>query len=78
MDYNPVLNLRGGRLYLITGAAFVDLCVAYDTVKHILLIQKFSNTTHDSALGRVIQNLLSNKRILWETEQRMKHMETTA
>ena len=40
--------------------AFVDLSAAYDTVNHILLIQKRLNITHDSTLCRVIQNLLSN------------------
>ena len=46
----------------ITGTAFVDLSAAYDTVNHILLIQKLYNTTQDSEHCRVIQNLLSNRR----------------
>ena len=37
---------------MITGAAFVDLSVAYDTVNHRILIQKLYTTT---------QNMLSNK-----------------
>ena len=45
----------------ITDTAFVDLSAAYDTVKHILLIQKLYNTTQDRNLCRVIQNLLSNR-----------------
>ena len=45
----------------ITGTAFVDLSAAYDTVNHRLLIQKLYNTTQDSKLCRVIQNLLSNR-----------------
>ena len=45
---------------MITGTAFVDLSAADDTVSHRLLIQKLYNTTLDSELCRVIQNLLSD------------------
>ena len=41
---------------MITGATFVDLSAAYDTVNHRILIQKLYNTTQDS------QNMLSNRR----------------
>ena len=51
---------------MITGTAFVDLSAAYDTVNHRLLIQKFYNTTLDSQLCRVIQNLLSDRRFYVE------------
>ena len=51
---------------MVTGTAFVDLTAAYDTVNHILLIQKLYNTTLDSQLCRVIQNLLSNRRFYVE------------
>ena len=47
---------------MITGTAFVDISAAYDTVNHRLLIQKLYNTTLDSQLCRVIQNLLSDRR----------------
>ena len=47
---------------MITGAAFVDLSAAYDTVNHRILIQKLYNTTQDSQLCRVFQNMLSNRR----------------
>ena len=50
----------------ITGTAFVDLSAAYDTVNHILLIQKLYNTTQDRQLCRVIPNLLSNRRFYVE------------
>ena len=50
----------------ITGTAFVDLSAAYDAVNHRLLIQKLYNIIHDSALCRVIQNLLSNRRFYVE------------
>ena len=43
---------------MITGTAFVDLSAAYDTVNHRLLMKKLYNTTLDSQLCRVIQNLL--------------------
>ena len=46
---------------MITGTAFVDLSAAYDTVNHRLLIYKLYNTTLDSQLCRVIQNLLSDR-----------------
>ena len=35
---------------MITGAAFVDLSTAYDTVNHIILIQKLYNITKDNPL----------------------------
>ena len=47
---------------MITGAAFIDLSAAYDTVNHIILIQKLYNITQDSPLCRVIQNMLSSRR----------------
>ena len=51
---------------MITGTAFVDLSAAYDTVNHRLLIQKLFNITQDSTQCRVIQNLLSNRRLYVE------------
>ena len=62
---------------MITGIAFVDLSVAYDTVNHRLIIQKLFNIMHNSTLCRVIQNLLSKQKILCGAEQRTKQMETT-
>ena len=50
----------------ITGAAFVDLSAAYDTVNHRIFIQKLYNTTQDSQLCRVYQNMLSNRRFYVE------------
>ena len=44
----------------------MDLSAAYDTVNHRLQIQKLYNTTKDSKLCRVIQNLLSNRRLYVE------------
>ena len=51
---------------MITGAAFVDLSAAYNTVNHRILIQKLYNTTQDSQLCRVFQNRLSNRRFYVE------------
>ena len=47
---------------MITGAVFVELSTAYDTVNHRILIQKILNTTRDSLQYRVIQNMLSSRR----------------
>ena len=44
---------------MITGTAFVDISAAYDAVNRKLLIQKLYN----SQLCRVIQNLLSDRRL---------------
>ena len=45
---------------LITGAAFVDLFAAYDTVNHIILTRKFFEITQDARLTELIQKMLSN------------------
>ena len=63
---SQLLNLtqhieHGYQLGKITGTAFVDLSAAYDTVNH-----KLYNTTQDSELCRVIQNVLSNRRFYVE------------
>ena len=49
-------------LNIITGAAFVDLSAAYDTVNHIIITRKFFEITHDVRLTELIQNMLSNRR----------------
>ena len=51
---------------MITGADFVDLSAEYDTVNHRILIQKLYNTTQDSQLCRVFQNMLSHRRFYVE------------
>ena len=54
------------------------MSAAYDTVNHRLLIQKLYNTTLDSQLCRVIQNLLSDRRFYVElNNERRKQMENT-
>ena len=47
---------------LITGAVFVDLSAAYDTVNHRLLLSKILNTTKDFRFTELMQSLLSNRR----------------
>ena len=52
---------------MITGAAFVDMSAAYDTVNHRILIQKLYNTTQqDIPLCRAFQDMLSNRRFYVE------------
>ena len=51
---------------MITGAAFVDLSAAYDTVNHRILIQKLYNITQDSSLCRVTQNMLFSRKFYVE------------
>ena len=46
---------------LITGAAFVDLSAAYDTVQHRLLMKKLYDMTGDAKLCGMIRCLLSNQ-----------------
>ena len=48
---NLTQNIEDGyQRGIITGAAFVNLSAAYDTVNHRILIQKLYNTTQDSQL----------------------------
>ena len=51
---------------MITGATFVNLSAAYDTMNHMIPIQKLFNITQDSPLCRVIQNMLSSRRFYVE------------
>ncbi|XP_071481580.1 uncharacterized protein [Diadema antillarum] len=46
----------------ITGAAFVDLSAAYDTVNHRILAKKLYEMTSDVRLTKLICNMLSNRR----------------
>ena len=58
----PFISCKSGyQRGMITGAAFVDLSAAYDTVNHRLLIRKLYDFTEDSPLSRVIQNMLSSR-----------------
>lgn len=46
----------------VTGAAFVDLTAAYDTVNQRRLIVKLYNMTKDFHLSQVVSEILSNRR----------------
>ena len=68
---SQLLNLNqhiedGCQRGMITGASFVDLAAAYDTVNHRTLIQKLYNLTQDSHLCRVLQNMLPNRKFYVE------------
>ena len=60
---------------MITGAAFVDLSAAYNTVNHRILIQKLYNITQDSQLCKVLQNMLSNRRFYVGLNNEMENTE---
>ena len=47
---------------LITGAAFIDLTAAYDTVQHRAMTRKLLDMTGDLDLCQVIKSLLNNRR----------------
>ena len=71
---------------MITGAAFVDLSAAYETVNHRILIQKLYNITQDSPLCTVIQNMLpsrsfyvelNNEHSRWRKQKKVGHREVS-
>lgn len=47
---------------LITGAVFVDLCAAYDTVNHRTMKVKLQQTLQDSHLVQFIMTMMENRR----------------
>ena len=54
---------------MITGTSFVDLSAEYDTMNHILLMEKHFNITQDSTLCSYSEPSAKQK-ILWGAEQR--------
>ena len=52
----------------ITGAVFVDLTAAYDTVNHSLLINKVAKCVKNSRIVKIIQSLLANRRFFVEMD----------
>ena len=50
----------------ITGAVFVDLSAAYDTVNHRLLLHKVHAMTHNSHLTNMMRCLIQNRRFFVE------------
>ena len=68
---SQLLNLTqhigdGYQKSMITGAAFVDISAAYDTVNNRPLIRKLYDFTEDSPLCRVNQNMLSSRQFYVE------------
>ena len=62
---NLTLHIEDGyQRGMITGAAWADLSGAYDTVNHILLIQKLYDFNGDSPLCKVIHNMLLRRRFM--------------
>ena len=60
---NLTQNIEDGyERKMITGAEFVDLSAAYDTVQRRLIIKKLMDMTGDIDLFQVIRGLLSNRR----------------
>jgi len=62
-----ILNLveeieKGYENNVITGAAFIDLSAAYDTVNHRLLLKKIYELTEDAKFTKIISLLLRNRR----------------
>ena len=47
---------------MVTGAIFVDLSAAYDTINHRKLLHKLLEITKDSSLTKFTQTMLSNRR----------------
>ena len=63
---SQVLNLTqyikdGYELEKITGAVFVDLTAAYNTVSHRLLLLKVAKVIRNSSIVQIIQSLLRNR-----------------
>jgi len=52
----------------VTGAVFVDLTAAYDTVNHRLLLLKLAKMVRNTSTVRIIQSLLENRRFFVEMD----------
>ena len=52
----------GSEKGMVTGAIFVDLSAAYETINHQKLLQKLLEITQDSSLTKFTQTMLSNRR----------------
>ena len=70
---SQVLNLTqyiedGFETKQITGAVFVDLTAAYDTVNHRALLLKVAQIVRNSPLVRIIESLLVNRRFYVEMD----------
>ena len=68
-----VLNLTqfiedGFQTGQVTGAVFIDLTAAYDTVNHRALLLKLGKMIQNSAIVRIVESLLKNRRFYVEME----------
>ena len=68
---SQILNLTqyiedGFEARQITGAVFVDLTAAYDTVNHRMLLLKLAKVVHNTKIVKIIQSLLTNRRFFVE------------
>ena len=60
----------------ITGAVFVDLTAAYDTVNHRILLQKVAKVTKNATAVKIVQSLLTNRRFYVEMDGRKSRWRT--
>ena len=61
--FNLIQHIEDGfELGQITGAAFIDLTAAYDTINHRRLLAKLVMLTDDVPLTKFIRTMLSNRR----------------
>ncbi len=66
----------GYEINMLTGAAFVDLSAAYDTVQHRLMIRKVMDMTGDIDLCQVIRGLISNRRFFVQLNDKKSRWRT--
>jgi len=60
---NLTQNIKDGfEIRKITGALFIDLTAAYDTVNHNLLLDKLYKITKNYYLTKVIESMNKNRR----------------
>ncbi|ERL96071.1 hypothetical protein D910_00932, partial [Dendroctonus ponderosae] len=76
-----VLNLtehieEGFQNNKITGAEFIDLTAAYDTINHKTLLIKVYKTTKDYRLTKAVQSILQNRRFYVELQNRKSRWRT--
>ncbi len=78
---SQVLNLTqyiedGYETKAITGAVFVDLTAAYDTVNHRALVFKVAQILRNTTLVRIIHSLLVNRRFYVEIDRKKSRWHT--